>query len=134
MGSESIAHEAAGWLGYWLGGHEGERNNCLSKIQLVGKKISRQNNFCYLKLDFNLFLPPKSWRFSLLVGYNTPYSLVVAHALNQSERSIDNRPLVGFYQVQIFLRIVPLVCTVGYCMVKIRGYHHVGQSSLQYYT
>ena len=97
MGSESIAHEAAGWMGYWLGGHEGERNNCLSKIQLVGKKISRQNNFCYLKLDFNLFLPPKSWRFSLLVGYNTPYSLVVAHALNQSERSIDNRPLVGFY-------------------------------------
>ena len=28
MGSESIAHEA-----------------CFSKIQLVGKKISRQNNF-----------------------------------------------------------------------------------------
>ena len=32
MGSESIAHE-------------GERNNCFSKIQLVGQKISRQNNF-----------------------------------------------------------------------------------------
>ena len=38
MGSESIAHEAEGPMGYWLRGHEGERNNCLSKIQLVGKK------------------------------------------------------------------------------------------------
>ena len=28
--------------GLWLGGHEGERNNCFSKIQLVGKKPSRQ--------------------------------------------------------------------------------------------
>ena len=32
MGSESIAHEAR------LRGHEGERNNCFSKIQLVGQK------------------------------------------------------------------------------------------------
>ena len=38
MGSESIAHEAEGQMGYWLRGHEGERNNCFSKIQLVGKK------------------------------------------------------------------------------------------------
>ena len=29
---------------------------------------------------------------------------------------------------------VRLVCTVGYCMIKIRGYHDVGQSSLQYCT
>ena len=27
MGSESIAHEAEGQIGYWLRGHEGERNN-----------------------------------------------------------------------------------------------------------
>ena len=27
MGSESIAHEAEGRMGYWLLGHEGERNN-----------------------------------------------------------------------------------------------------------
>ena len=33
MGSESIAHEVKGRMGYWLSGHEGERN-CLSKIQL----------------------------------------------------------------------------------------------------
>ena len=38
MGSESIAHEAEGRTGYWLRGREGERNNCLSKIQLVGQK------------------------------------------------------------------------------------------------
>ena len=25
-------------MGYWLIGHEGERNNCFSKIQLDGKK------------------------------------------------------------------------------------------------
>ena len=45
MGSQSIAHEAEGRMGYWLRGHEGERNNRFSKIQLVGKKISRQNSF-----------------------------------------------------------------------------------------
>ena len=33
MGYESIAHEAGG-----LRAHEGERNNCFSKIQLVGQK------------------------------------------------------------------------------------------------
>ena len=39
MGSKSIAHEAEGQISYWLRGHEGERNNCFSKIQLVGKNI-----------------------------------------------------------------------------------------------
>ena len=29
MGSESIAHVAEGRMGYWLRGHEGERNNLL---------------------------------------------------------------------------------------------------------
>ena len=38
MGSESIAQEAEGRMGYWLRGHEGKRNNCFSKIQLVGQK------------------------------------------------------------------------------------------------
>ena len=74
MGYESIAHEAEGRMGYWLRGHEGERNNCFSKIQLVGQKISRLNIFRKLKLDFNPLLPPKHYkyggRFSLLVGYN----------------------------------------------------------------
>ena len=38
MGYESIAHEAEARMGYWLRGHEGERNNCFSKIQVVGQK------------------------------------------------------------------------------------------------
>ena len=38
MGSEPIAYEAKGRMVCWLRGHEGERNNCLSKIQQVGQK------------------------------------------------------------------------------------------------
>ena len=45
MGSDSIAHEAESRMGYWLRGLEGERNDCFSKIQLVGNQISRQNSF-----------------------------------------------------------------------------------------
>jgi len=41
MGYESIAHEAEGRMGYWLRGYEAERNNCFSKIQLVGQKKYR---------------------------------------------------------------------------------------------
>ena len=37
-GSRPIAHEAEGRMDYWFRGHEGERNNCFSKIQLVGPK------------------------------------------------------------------------------------------------
>ena len=60
MGCESIAHEAEGWMGYWLWAHEGERNNCFSKIQLVGQKnIEKKHYFGF-----------QSRRFSLLVGYN----------------------------------------------------------------
>ena len=58
MGYESIAHEAFGLMGYWLRGHEGERNNCFSDIQLVGKKSSGLNIFRKLKLDINPFSPP----------------------------------------------------------------------------
>ena len=39
MGSESIAHEAEGRIGYCFRGHEGERNNYFSKIRLVSKKF-----------------------------------------------------------------------------------------------
>ena len=56
MGYDSIAHEAEG-----LRGHEGERNNCFSKIQLVGQKISRLNIFRKLKLGFSPLLPPKHY-------------------------------------------------------------------------
>ena len=48
MGSESIAHEAKGRMGYCrLRGHKGERNNCFSKIQLVGQKYRDKTTFHY---------------------------------------------------------------------------------------
>ena len=63
MGYESIAHGAEGRVGYCFRGYEGERNNCFSKIQLVGQKISRLNIFRKLKLDINIFLLPKHYKF-----------------------------------------------------------------------
>ena len=51
MGSESIAHEAEGRMGYWLRGHEGEKNNCLSKIQPVGQKYRDKTTFKLAKHD-----------------------------------------------------------------------------------
>ena len=39
VSSESIAHEAEGQLGYWLRGHEGERNNFLVKSTYWVKNI-----------------------------------------------------------------------------------------------
>ena len=45
MGYESIAQEAEGQMGYWLRAHEGERNSCFSKIQLVGQKNIETNIF-----------------------------------------------------------------------------------------
>ena len=51
MGSESIAHEAEGRMGYRLRGLEGERDKCFSKIRLVGQKYPEYKNFSYLKLD-----------------------------------------------------------------------------------
>ena len=33
MGSESIAHDAEGQMGYWLGGHEGKRNNIIVLVK-----------------------------------------------------------------------------------------------------
>ena len=38
MGSELIAQEAEGQMGYRLRGHESEKNNFFSKIQLAGQK------------------------------------------------------------------------------------------------
>ena len=54
MGSESIAHEAEGRMGYWLRGHEGERNNCFSKIRLVGQKYRDKTTLAPTK-----YKPPK---------------------------------------------------------------------------
>ena len=34
-------------MGYWLRGHESERNNCFSKIQLVGQKYQDKTTFSW---------------------------------------------------------------------------------------
>ena len=45
MGFESIAQETEGQMGYWFRGHEGTRNNCFSKIQLVGQNYRDKTTF-----------------------------------------------------------------------------------------
>ena len=55
MGYESIAHEAEGQMGYWLRGYEGERNNCFSKIQLVGKKNIKTKRLFHVKARHQSF-------------------------------------------------------------------------------
>ena len=69
MGYESIAHEAEGRMGYTLRGYEGERNDCFSKIQLVGQKLSRLTIFRKLKLEINPFLPPKHYKYGGVFRY-----------------------------------------------------------------
>ena len=74
MGYESKTHETEGRMGYWLIGHECERNNCFSKIQLVGKKNMKTKNLSQVKDRLQSSFTAKTlqkWRrFSLLVGYN----------------------------------------------------------------
>ena len=71
MGSESIAHEAEGRMGYWLWGHEGERKNCFSTDPTSWSKISRIKKFSLLKLALILFCHQKARAFRYYwVGYN----------------------------------------------------------------
>ena len=65
MGYESIAHEAEGLMAYWLKGYEGERNNCFSKIQLVGQKNIETRHLSQVKARYESFFTTKSlqiWR------------------------------------------------------------------------
>ena len=70
MGSESKAHEAKGWMEDWLRGHEGERNNCFSKIQLVGQKYQDKTTLASKTRFSRHCFGFQSPRFSLLEGYN----------------------------------------------------------------
>ena len=70
MGSESIAHEAEGLMDYWLRGHEGERNNRFSKIQLVGQKYRDKTTLASKTRFSRHWFGFQSRRFSLRVGYN----------------------------------------------------------------
>ena len=74
MSYESIAHEAEGQMGYWLRGHEGKRNNCFSKIQLVAQKNRKKTKHLSqakdrLQSSFTAKTLQIWQRFSLLVGY-----------------------------------------------------------------
>ena len=60
MGSESIAHEAQGRMGYLLRGHEGKRNNCFSKIQLVCQKIMETWHLLQVKARLKSFFAAKT--------------------------------------------------------------------------
>ena len=65
MGYESIAHEAEGRIDYWLRGYEGERNNCFSKIQLVGQKNIDTKHLSQVKARYESFFAAKTlqiWR------------------------------------------------------------------------
>ena len=57
-------------MGYWLIGDEGERNNCFSKIQLVGQKNIEPKHHSQVKAGHQSFLAAKTLQISLLVGYN----------------------------------------------------------------
>ena len=65
MGYESIARDAEGRMGYWLIAHEGERNNCFSKIQLVGQKDIETEHLSQVKAGHQSFFTAKTlqiWR------------------------------------------------------------------------
>ena len=49
MGSDSMAHEAGGRMGYFFRGHEGDGNNCFSEVQLVGQKNIEIRHLSLLK-------------------------------------------------------------------------------------
>ena len=70
MGSESVAHEDEGQIGYLPRGHEGSRNNCFSKIQLVGQKYRDKTTLASETLFSRHCFGFQSRRFFLLVGYN----------------------------------------------------------------
>ena len=55
MGYESIAHEAEGRIGYWLIAHSGSRNNCFTKIQLVGQKNIETKHLSQVKARHQSF-------------------------------------------------------------------------------
>ena len=64
------AHEAEGRMGYWLRGHDGKRNNCFSKIKLVGQKYRDKTTLASKTRFSRHCFGFQSRRFSLLVGYN----------------------------------------------------------------
>ena len=84
MGYESIAHEAKGRIGYWLRDHEGERNNCFSKIHLVGQKNIETKHLSQAKARHHSFFTTKTlqiwWAlFATSSSTNQNAALMIVH-------------------------------------------------------
>ena len=70
LGSASIAHDAKGRMGYWLRGHEGERNNIVL-VKIIHPKKYRDKTTLASKRRFSHHcFGFQSRHFSLLEGYN----------------------------------------------------------------
>ena len=81
---------AEGRMGYWLRGHERERNNCFSKIQLVGQKYwdkttlaskTRFSRHCFSLLHTESSRNAKSRYsiFSLICPFQDPLTISTTH-------------------------------------------------------
>ena len=65
MSYEAIAHLAFGLMGYRLRGYKGERNNCFSKIQLVGQRNIKTKHLSQVKTRHQSFFTAETlqrWR------------------------------------------------------------------------
>ena len=62
MGYESIAHEAEGRMGYLFRGYEGERNNCFSKIHIVGQNNIKTKHLSEVKAGHQSFYTAKTFQ------------------------------------------------------------------------
>ena len=65
------SYSAFDLMGYWLRGHEGKRNNCFSKIQLIGQKYRDKTTLASKTQLSRHRFGFQNRRFSLLVVYNT---------------------------------------------------------------
>ena len=74
--------------------------------QIGGQKISKQNNLS----QRNAIQPPLFWFSKPALVATSGLQHIVQKQLNQSERSIDNRPLVGFYYNYIILVAILTTC------------------------
>ena len=129
MGSESITHEAEGRMGYWLRGHEGERNNCLSKIQLVGQKHrdkttlvskTRFSRHCFELSTINMLYPMK--KISHII---TPLPLHNGQFLLSPRWPMWR----GSTNFRLYLIYFSLVLSLGFPTIKLHSINFCGLHS-----
>jgi len=91
------------WIGY-----EGERNNCFSKIQLVGQKNIETKHLSQVKAGHQSFFAAKTLQISLLVGYN-----IIILRILQSD-SFQERAVFPYLLTTV------MVTNCAKCRVKLR--------------